>query len=549
MGRIICPLVGYKLATLQNFRRKHPSYRNLRKLSQSISSSDFLSENRYPSTAKEKLPQPFKEEYYKTLQECEKIFNGKSNCEMLLYMPVSERIASRSQGHSHSWFPGDADCTKEHCSPLSTSLNYSRNEKAAGSLMGRSHIKRPNSGSVLGDNSKPSTSLVNRSCPSNNHSSNDCFEIDDDMIAAILKSDDDFVESLSTSRQHNVNSSNYASIVQPTLTMNGQHSTSMALRKFQRGETFSQEVTYFLRSVNCTEGPIMLSVKKFEEFLISKIIEASKSSTSNVKHVVKRLLQEKTKIAAKMIGIELDRDITLAFAFQYIKMFWYGSGLKNCRNLDSNYFFKRSAYWDDLKSLASNGLFIKEISWNVIKSEFEIWPSESAPQMNIETIPEKFELDNNQQITDSLNSLSQFNKIIDVNFKAPEGNCSISLASDSFLPGMSELLGNKSHFDQNSCWQENQTELSASLKKLKCLDYFLDNFDMIKSFYHSRSQLLTKSHWRSFEGPLSEIATSMENLMSDHEGYIKRAAHVPKNKIDPHLIDFCSSKGSIYNYW
>ncbi|XP_018007248.1 uncharacterized protein LOC108665039 [Hyalella azteca] len=128
LGRIICPLIGYKLAVLETYRKKHPSYQAIRSVHRRLvtgqkrsltppglhpenrSKLQYLNElnsfrdieNMNDMKLKRKClryeaeRQSLEADYFKKLQECEKAYNSKSTGEVLSYMPVSERIASRS---------------------------------------------------------------------------------------------------------------------------------------------------------------------------------------------------------------------------------------------------------------------------------------------------------------------------------------------------------------------------------------------------------------------------------------------------------------------
>lgn len=130
MGRIICPLVGYKLAAIQTFRRKDPTSQAMRSYQRSVSTPQdnvpIMSQAcpvdernlqmRIPNSLTrwreaEKIADPkmrflwlkyegekqyLEAQCFKRLEHSEKHYSNKSPVDILNYMPVSERIASRS---------------------------------------------------------------------------------------------------------------------------------------------------------------------------------------------------------------------------------------------------------------------------------------------------------------------------------------------------------------------------------------------------------------------------------------------------------------------
>ena len=114
----MCPLVSYKLAALRTFRKKSDCYKRMRSAVRTMVpeckevtfesvKADLLKTVEYhklwrrecePPLSKEDEMSMLEMDYYVTLAESEKSFKRKSTCEMLSYMPTSERIATRSRG-------------------------------------------------------------------------------------------------------------------------------------------------------------------------------------------------------------------------------------------------------------------------------------------------------------------------------------------------------------------------------------------------------------------------------------------------------------------
>ena len=131
MNRIICPLVGFKLAALRSFRKSNQSYKEIREIHRKITtpaldtcgsdavtrrrSGSFGSALRQPKDREsscswgpakksvqsmERDIQSLEGDVYRKLEDSEKEYITKSLKEVLSYIPISERIVARMQNSS-----------------------------------------------------------------------------------------------------------------------------------------------------------------------------------------------------------------------------------------------------------------------------------------------------------------------------------------------------------------------------------------------------------------------------------------------------------------